>query len=171
MKRKNIKLMFLLLLATDITGAQAQTLLNVQAKSGKLTSFDLSSIHTLIFNSGTMTVNKRDGNALDFAMADVQNLNFSNITSSDETPSASGKMSLYPNPAKDHLQISYESTTEENVSVTIINIQGTVVFQQKTISQTGTNQMNIPIFSLQNGMYLCKFQKGIKIEMTKFIKN
>ena len=171
MERKNGTWMLFLLFALGIAGVQAQTSLNVLAKSGNLTSFELNNINTLIFTSGTMTVNKKDGNILNFAMTDVRNLNFANITSLDVTNAERGTMLLYPNPVKDHLQIRYESTSEEVVSVTIINIQGAVVFQKKTISQAGTNLFDIPLLTLQNGMYLCRLQNGNKIEMTKFIKN
>ena len=171
MKRKNGSWMLFLLIAISITGVQAQTSLNVLAKSGKLTSFELKRINSLIFTSGTMLVNKTDGSILDFAMTDVRNLNFANIISLDVPSAEGGTMLLYPNPVMDHLQIRYESLSDENVSVTIINIQGAVVFQQKKISRTGTNNIDIPILTLQKGMYLCRLQKGNIIEMAKFIKN
>jgi len=171
MKRKSVTWMLFLLIVIGMTGLQAQTSLNVQAKSGKLTSFELKSINSLIFTSGTMYVNKTDGSILDFAMKDVRNLNFATLTSLDDTPAESSSMLLYPNPVKDHLQIRYESMSEENITVTIINVQGAVVSQLKTISQPGTNDINIPILTLQKGMYLCRLQKGNKIEITKFIKN
>ena len=171
MKRKNGSWMLFLLIAIGITGVQAQTSLNVQTKSGKLTSFELKSINSLIFISGILSVNKTDGSILDFVMKDVRNLNFATITSMSDTPAESRNMLLYPNPVNDHLQIRYKSMSVENITVTIINVQGAVVLQLKTISQPGANDINIPILTLQKGMYLCRLQKANIIEVTKFIKN
>jgi len=171
MKRKNVTWMLFLLIAFGISEVPAQTAMNVLAKSGTLTSFELRSINTLIFTSGIMSVNKTDGSILDFAMADVRNLNFETITSVDNTFAKGGNMLLYPNPVMDHLQIRYESVFEENVSVTIINVQGAVVLQQKTKNQRGTNNIDLPIRTLPKGMYLFRLQQGNNIEMTKFIKN
>jgi len=171
MKRKKIICMLFLLIAIGITGVQAQTSLNVLDKSGKQSAFNLSDIKKIIFNSRIMTINKLDGNIYYFGVNDVRNLNFEGLTSLDENRAESGYLLLYPNPVRDHLQVRYESSSEENITITIINIQGAVVFQQIMKSQAGTNDVNIPVLTFQKGMYLCRIQKGTQIEMRKFIKN
>jgi len=150
---------------------RAQTSLNVMEKSGTLSSFNLGDIQKLVFASGTMTINKRDGNIRDFSMSDVRNLNFATVTSLAENMEESANMLLYPNPVSDNLRVSYEITSEDNISVTIINIQGAVVFQQIMKSGAGTSNIIIPVLTFPKGMYLCRIQKGNEIEMRKFIKN
>jgi len=170
MKLKNVQLIIFMLYALGITGARAQTSLNVIDKSGKQSAFNLGDIKKVIFNSRVMTINKLDGNIYYFGVPDVRNLNFAWITSLDENKAESGNLLLYPNPVRDNLQVRYESSSEENITITIINIQGAVVFQQIMKSQAGTNDVNIPVLTFQKGMYLCRIQKGNLIEMHKFIK-
>ena len=172
MKQKRAKWIFIILLIVVFTGLRAQTSLNVKMKTGVQSSFVLSDIKTLTFTSGTLNINKRDGYRNDFAMNDVRNLNFSGIVTNDKIPNDGNiTLKLYPNPVRDLLQVKYDSKTEENVYVQIINILGTVVYQQLMKSQTGSNYIDIHTDSFQNGMYLCRIQNGNKIEIAKFIKH
>jgi len=168
---KSVKWIIILLFSLGIAGVRAQTSLTVMEKSGTLSSFNLGDIQKLVFASGTMTINKLDGNIRDFNMSDVRNLNFAENALLSENTEEIANMLLYPNPVRDHLRVSYECTSEENISVTIINIQGAVVFQQHMKSHAGTNTVNIPVLTFQKGMYLFKIQKGNEIEIRKFIKN
>jgi len=79
-------------------------------------------------------------------------------------------MYLYPNPVVSQLQIRFETMTEENVQVHIMDMQGRMIYLQDLTSQTGINYISIPCESMQNGIYLCRLQKGNKIEINKFIK-
>lgn len=172
MKQKRVKWIFIILLIVGFTGLRAQTVLNVKVKTDAQSSFFLSDIKTLTFTSGTMSVNKRDGNINKFAMADVRNLNFSSIATNNKILNDGNIiLMLYPNPVRDFLQVKYDSKAEENVYVQIINIQGKVVYQGLLKSQTGTNYIDIHTESFQNGMYLCRIQNGNKIETAKFIKH
>jgi len=170
MKKEKITWIIVLLFVICLSGLQAQTSLNVKDKSGTQTSFLLSSLNKLVFTAGNMTVDKKDGSSDDFVLVNIRNLNFSNTTAIDQVNSTGTNMLLYPNPVTDRLQVRYESVTEENVQVQLIDIQGRVLYQQNIKSQQGTNYVNIPVGSFQNGLYLCKLQKGNNIEISKFIK-
>lgn len=170
MKLINVKRIAFMLFALGLTGASAQTSMNVLDKSGKQIAYNLGDIKKVIFNSSSMIINKRDGNFYYFGLTDVRNLNFAVITSLEENKAEISNLLLYPNPVSDHLQVRFESLTEENITITIINIQGAVIFQKILKSQAGTNDLNIPVLTFQKGMYLCRIQKGNIIEMNKFIK-
>jgi hypothetical protein len=171
MKQKRAKWIFIVFFAIGLTGIRAQSSLNIKVKTGAQSSFFLSDIKTLTFTSGTMSINKRDGNRNDFALANVSNLNFAGITYIDEIPTDDNiAMMLYPNPVRNFLQVKYESKAEENGYVQIFNISGKVVYQQLIKSQTGTNYIDIYTESFQNGIYMCRVQNGNNTETAKFIK-
>jgi len=173
MKQLKVKWIIVFLVAVGLSGLGAQTAMNVKIKSGTQTSFALGDINKLTFTSGNLTVTKKDGNSTYFALANVLNLNFSEITSSiaEIKGDKQSNMLLYPNPVVNNLQIRYESTTEENASLQIIDIQGKIVYLQSQNSQTGTNYLNIPLETYPNGMYLCRLHHGNDIEIKKFIKH
>ena len=171
MKQTKLKGIIIFLMVIGFGGINAQTALNVTNKSGTQTTFVLTGINKLTFNSGNMTVTKKDGNINGFALSNVQYLNFTNLTAIDPvTKEQFSSTLLYPNPVRDLLQIRYESTNEENVRIEIINVQGQMIVQQNEISQAGTNYYSIRFNTFQNGIYLCRIQNGSKTEIAKFIK-
>ncbi len=171
MKTKKNGGIVVFLFAFGVTGLYAQTSLNVKEKSGIQTSFVLNDLNKLVFSSGNMTVIRKDLNSRVFSLMNVRYLNFTDITSLDEIAiPGNSNMLLYPNPVVSQLQIRYETTTEENVQVQIMDMQGRMIYLQNLTSQTGINYISIPCETMQNGIYLCRLQKGIKIEINKFIK-
>ncbi|MDD5186378.1 MAG: T9SS type A sorting domain-containing protein [Paludibacter sp.] len=171
MKTKNIGGIIVLLFAFGVTGLYAQTSLNVNEKSGTRTSFVLNDLNKLVFSSGNMTVIKKDLNSSVFSLMNVRYLNFTDITSLDEIANPENrKMYLYPNPVVSQLQIRFETMTEENVQVHIMDMQGRMIYLRNLTSHSGINYLSIPCESMQNGIYLCRLQKGNKIEINKFIK-
>jgi len=163
---------FFLLVADSATiYAQLQTALVVNEKSGTKSSFSLSNIYKLTFNSGNVIINKKDGNISGFALSNVQYLNFTNLTALNPVSNLESSMLLYPNPVRETLQVRYESTLDENVQIRIFDIQGKTIILQNMKTQTGTNYINIPFESFQRGLYFCQLQNGIKSEIAKFIKN
>ncbi|MDD4970290.1 MAG: T9SS type A sorting domain-containing protein [Paludibacter sp.] len=171
--KKSITLWMLsYLFAIGLTGLKAQTSLNVKDKSGTQTSYVLSDLQKLTFSSGVMTVSKKNGSNSFFDLINVRNINFANITSVEEvTGFVDNNLVLYPNPAKEVLQVRFDSKADENVLIQILNIQGKVVSQQQLTSIDGRNTVEIRVGSYPHGLYLCRLQTGTKIESTKFIKD
>ena len=163
---------FFLLVADSATiYAQLQTALVVNEKSGAKSSFPLTNLSKLTFNSGNVIINKKDGNINGFVMSNVRYFDFSGTTSLSQINSMTNNMVLYPNPVRDMLQVRYESTLDENVQIRIFDIQGKTIILQNMKTQTGTNYINIPFDSFQRGLYFCQLQNGLKSEIAKFIKN
>jgi hypothetical protein len=73
-------------------------------------------------------------------------------------------MSVYPNPANDFINVNSESPIHQ---VDIVNADGTLVERIKT------NEMNvqIPLESLENGIYFLKVCSNDEIYTERFIKN
>ena len=167
-KKRILFIVFLFVLGLEL---QAQTLLNVNEKSGTRTSFALSGLNKLIFSSGNMIVSMKGGNFTNFALANISTLNFKTITAIAEINHDDGNLKLYPNPVHNFLTIQVESDHGEDVFILIMDIQGRVLFQQTQLNQSGLCQAIIPVESFQQGMYLCRIQHGKKLEINKFIKN
>lgn len=71
---------------------------------------------------------------------------------------------IYPNPASDFVTI--QSTNDGKASVKIIDLMGKVQFQKELISQ----QNEIKLTDLPNGVYIIEFTSNGSIETSRFIK-
>ena len=168
---KKGKWILVLLFAFGLRILCAQVSMNVKDKTGTQTQYMLSNLKKLNFTSGLMIVSMKNSNYAVFDLINLRNINFTNVTSSDEiTSKVESNFTLYPNPAKDLLQVLFEAKANENVQIQVINVQGKIVIQQQLKSIEGQNNIEITVRSCQQGLYLCRLQIGNKIESNKFIK-
>lgn len=171
MKLKKRNWLIAFLFVVGLPGLYAQTFLNVKEKSGTQTSFALSEINKLIFESGNMAVIKKSAYSSGFGVIDIRYLDFTNITSNGKVVDAMhNKIRLYPNPVTDLLQIQYESAEAETVLIQIVDLQGKILFQQTIANKSGTNNVYIPFNSFQKGLYLCSLYHRNKLETGKVVK-
>ncbi len=80
--------------------------------------------------------------------------------------------SIYPNPAKDELQIKNDELRTNNrnpLDIQIINLQGKVVLTCNLKEKT-SNFFSLDISPLESGMYLIKYSNDHKIITEKFVK-
>ena len=96
----------------------------------------------------------------------IDNLNFDVLISSvaDQNP-GTVLFSLYPNPASDIVTINIENNNNENVSLNIFNVVGSLV-KSAILNQ---NQNEINVSDLSNGVYVVEFQSQGKSERQKLI--
>tara|TARA_B110000305_G_C19382882_1_gene610585 strand:- start:1228 stop:1578 length:351 start_codon:yes stop_codon:yes gene_type:complete len=73
-------------------------------------------------------------------------------------------INIYPNPANDKIYIS--NLTEENTSIKIYDIKGTLVFENRI-----SNKKYLNVSSLAKGIYQIKFEGKEVNETRKLIKN
>jgi hypothetical protein len=81
-------------------------------------------------------------------------------------------LKVQPNPFHNNLSISYAAKEAGNIQISILDLKGSVVYQQEVMVRQGINQLAIqPDGSLANGVYM--LQVGNKNTMTteKIIKN
>lgn len=64
-----------------------------------------------------------------------------------------GKVSVYPNPATDLLQLQLESLTQGNIKVVIYQLNGIRTSMTAHQINQGINQIQIPVHQLKNGIY------------------
>jgi hypothetical protein len=79
-------------------------------------------------------------------------------------------VSVYPNPARSALTLSYNSTGTETISVRILNSKGSLIYQSGFPAQKGINQYTIPAGALSNGVYIVQLISNSGSCTTRFVK-
>jgi hypothetical protein len=90
------------------------------------------------------------------------------------TPSLSNEtfgwnnFSLYPNPNKGNFSVQFDSTSTNDISISVNDIRGRSIFE-KSYPNTGTFDQNIQLESVQSGIYLVNIQDGDKKVVKKIV--
>lgn len=80
-------------------------------------------------------------------------------------------MSLYPNPAGDMVQLSFETTKSESVAISVYNMLGKQVLKpMNTRVSPGTQQFNIDLAQLSAGLYTVALDIDGRRAIKKFVK-
>jgi hypothetical protein len=82
-----------------------------------------------------------------------------------------GMMVIYPNPAKDQLNVEYTAERAGKLELQVIDSKGAVLMSTKMAVTTGRNIRPLNISSLSKGMYLLKYVDAEgNVSFAKFIK-
>lgn len=159
---KQIRNFFFLWLLFFINyGAISSQNLIVQQINGTENTMSLSAIRKLVFSGNSIQIRNFSGSTIDFQLADVRKIFFSNSSSSeDQIVNENEKLVIYPNPATLELNILIY---DPNVNyIEIYNFQG-----RKIKTEIVNDELErIDISDLQSGIYLLK--EGL--QTTKFVK-
>ena len=79
-------------------------------------------------------------------------------------------ISIFPNPVKDHLTINYTCEKENNLLISICDISGKEVLNEKQQNNTGYNRIELQTSALEAGVYSIQLSDGIVSKKLKFIK-
>jgi hypothetical protein len=63
------------------------------------------------------------------------------------------KFSVYPNPAKDNLNINYNSMDESTLSIKLVDVLGNIVVNEERQIIEGNNDLQLQLSDLSNGVY------------------
>lgn len=99
------------------------------------------------------------------------NSSFTNIAKIIKGLANTDGLTLYPNPAKDRLNIALNSLNGKKSTITVFNNNGKSVRQ---ISLLGTGSLlntSVSLDGLANGLYFIKVETEGKIESSRFVKN
>ncbi len=80
------------------------------------------------------------------------------------------KLSLFPNPANDLLNIKYNIAQNGNGTVLIYDVLGKLVFSEIISTTSGINIITIPVKDLNAGYYRIKLETGGMNASTPFVK-
>jgi hypothetical protein len=95
----------------------------------------------------------------------------STIISLNRIGSDFGVLSVYPNPAKESIQIQFETTEEAVITAHITDILGRVVKKQKINAENGSNQLSLPLETLEAGIYYIVLSDNDKVSLPlRFVK-
>lgn len=167
MKHTKLKTFAVLLLGLGLQAVQAQTALFVKQKAGTNISFNLSTIKSLTFDGSNVTVNKKDATASSFDRSNVQYINFG--VNTDIAPingAENSKLTLFPNPAKDVLNVEISNAEFKATLIEIVGIDGKVAL--RTVLNNTKN--SITLSTLSKGIYLLRSINGTITTNQKFIK-
>jgi hypothetical protein len=82
-----------------------------------------------------------------------------------------GVIKMYPNPISNNANLNIELTSEnkELVNVTLMDVSGRIIFQNKY--DATSSLINIPTQDLARGLYFVKVQNGLNVNIQKIIKD
>lgn len=79
-------------------------------------------------------------------------------------------LSVFPVPANDVLNVSFQTITNEAMQLVIYNAMGQAVMTQNVFSNVGKSQVDISVADLAAGVYQLEIVKGSARSATKFVK-
>lgn len=80
------------------------------------------------------------------------------------------EFSLYPNPASEHISITFKLGTSSNLSLNIMDLSGRKMYTKALLAQAGLNEIQLPTGELAKGMYILQLQQGKTLmESKKFM--
>lgn len=82
--------------------------------------------------------------------------------------SSEEKIAIYPNPAKEELNIIFVDDYEGSYTIKIANLSGALVYKESDYTKTYTSQIDVKF--LPQGVYFISVQQGKKVYKSKFIK-
>jgi hypothetical protein len=168
MRHKKFKLSAILLLGLGLTVLQAQTMY-VKESIGTQTAYTLSNIQKMSFSAGNLTVTKTDNNSGVYSLSGLRYLNFSDVSTDlqENLSVQSTKLSVYPNPVSDILNIDLAGISEAEGTLSILNFEGTTLLTRQVNNE---EVFSLSVSHLSKGIYLCRYSNETEIKTVKFIK-
>ena len=148
-------------------GAKAQTMF-VRPIAGNQTTYPVADIQKLTFDNGNMLVTNITGTSGTFALSSLRYVSFTDFNLGTTNPElATNKFYAYPNPASHILNISGSNTIQRVSQIEILSLEGRLLLQQKPADESA---LQVDIYALPQGMYLCKISNGNQQQTIKFLK-
>ncbi len=92
-------------------------------------------------------------------------------TGIEKTASVVEVKGLYPNPAKDNVNINLSNLKESNISIQVTNVAGVEILSQAFKAGKGENTVSLPISGLTEGVYFVKITAaGSNQIVRRFVK-
>lgn len=172
MKPKKSTFSILLSLCIALGTLHAQNTIFVRTNTGIVSDYLISSLRSFSFPSGSLQINKLDGTNNLFLKSNINKLFFGvvGLTNLKNIEPGSSKIYLYPNPVLNQLHIEYLCENSNHAEIIISDLHGKVLISKEITNCVGINIQTIDVTSLSRGIYLCRFNAGVKTEIYKFIK-
>ena len=163
MKKLNLLFGVAVFSANLVAKAQTNDLI-VKEKGGNESSYAVSNLRKLSFNSGNLIVTPKTGSPDSYATANLDRLFFKQAVTGVATEEAEAKsMGLYPNPVVEVLHLRLLGNTTQ---VQIQDMQGKV-----WLSNTAEgNDASMDVAELPAGLYACILKNEKVTKSIKFLK-
>lgn len=131
--------------------------------------FILSDMKAQVF----LRINKSDGTVVEVAITDIQKITFDNLValpSQNQVVKQLMKMKLFPNPAREHVNIEYSLPNDGGVTLEIFNLNGQLMMTtNRGIQSAGEHYYSWPVTNIISGTYLCIITQNQEIMSKKVI--
>ncbi len=77
------------------------------------------------------------------------------------------QVNLIPNPTQQNTSLAFNVKSSSEVMISILDINGRIVFETSATAQVGRNNIQLPTSNLQNGIYFVKLQVNQTTSVTK----
>jgi hypothetical protein len=136
--------------------------------NGSQASYNLDSIRNITFTGNVVNLTKIDGTIVTWSMSFIRNYLYSTTVGINEI-SPIEKLSIYPNPTNDRINVSFELPGKESLSFTIRDSKGLLVHSSPSemldagLHQYSWNINDIKGAGLQSGFYIFSIitEKGL----------
>jgi len=88
-----------------------------------------------------------------------------------EENSTMSALSIWPNPAREQLNITLDSELSGALYIEVVDLNGRVVMQQQERIATGSNRVQISTEALQAGLYAVRISNGTTTIARRFVRN
>lgn len=161
-------------LQVKVNGTTVEETLGFKA-TGNWASWDTASV-TATLNAGTNTIR---ATATGTSGPNIDNLvvEQASAVSSKKGVAASAlaaedtSLAVYPNPAKDVLNVQFNSETGEDVSIELISFASQVVRSGSHKTTRGDNTITLDVNGLSSGIYILKINNGLQDTVRNIIIN
>ena len=82
-----------------------------------------------------------------------------------------GKLTVFPNPAKEQITVEYTSENEGNLTIIVTDVAGKIMAENKVEMTEGINQIPLSINGFLNGFYFISIKNNDKNAVARFVKN
>ncbi len=156
MKYISNKTLFTVLLLAFTFGAQAQNQMVVELNNGTTDNYLVPEIRSIKFGVSTMIINRNMGAPVTYNIADIAQYSFVDVTSAGSANAGNkNALSIFPNPAADQVDVVYTNTSEESISIELLDATGRNLGVIYSGLHQGKQAYKHPL-NLPSGVYFCR---------------
>jgi len=122
-----------------------------------------------------MRIHNNDGIVVDIAITDIQKIVFEDLISLAPNHLVAQRlftMDLFPNPAKEYLNIGYSLSQGGYVTIEIFSLNGELIEKHVPGDKpAGDHQYQWNVRNVANGLYICTIRQGQQVISRKVVIN
>jgi len=164
-----MKIAIAIVLVVLSIGLNAQSLF-LYLNNGDINEYPLTEITKITYSPSEMIINQTDGSTAINALSDIQKFNYA-LSTQIINPKKNNDMNLlvYPNPARNHVNINYNLCRKSDINISILDIKGEYVNCILNEEQSkGSHELNWN-YNLEDGIYFIHIQSKTKTQIKKLI--